>query len=342
VKKLNFSYLMNRVKKYLLHLVLLFGCICPVLASEWSHGSSFDTRLVTEKGFEVGGVKVWNDLENLYVSVSTQNGFELHGSQMAFGSSLESIPQVPKGGADTNDFPFQEKHLWKRTPINHVYRINLADSGLEEGQKLFFAVHASVKFRKTGNNGSSHMDSGLESAWAEGFLFPGQDADSYFTWTVQPSVLLPDDPITLVIWAAFESYIDSWLSNVPDGLEITNQRYNGWCVDIPHHINQGVPYEAKVYSSYGELSGRMQSDHWDEVNYIVNHKRGGRDDIQAAIWYFIGGGGFPTSNEGQAMVNEALVHGEGFVPTLQQTLVLVVDAGDDVQLTIIELQPEAR
>jgi hypothetical protein len=60
--------------------------------------------------------------------------------------------------------------------------------------------------------------------------------------------------------------------------------------------------------------------------------------VQEAIWYFIGGGGVPSTDDGRAMVNDALTNGEGFVPTLEQTIVLILNAGDEVQLTVIELK----
>lgn len=82
----------------------------------------------------------------------------------------------------------------------------------------------------------------------------------------------------------------------------------------------------------------LKDDDWDMVNYILNHKQGSVTDVQEAIWYFIDGGGMPSTSEGQAMVNEALMYGEGFVPGPGQVIAVICDAGEEEQITFIEVK----
>jgi hypothetical protein len=75
------------------------------------------------------------------------------------------------------------------------------------------------------------------------------------------------------------------------------------------------------------------------VNYIINHKQGTVNDIQAAIWYFVNGGFMPSTPAGQAMVNDALANGEGFYPGTGGMLAVLCLLGNRVQLTFVEIDP---
>ena len=46
----------------------------------------------------------------------------------------------------------------------------------------------------------------------------------------------------------------------------------------------------------------------------------------------------PQLVKGQAMVNEALMYGEGFVPGPGQVIAVICDAGEEKQITFIEVK----
>jgi len=84
------------------------------------------------------------------------------------------------------------------------------------------------------------------------------------------------------------------------------------------------------------------------VNYILNHKQGGRTDIQAAIWYFFKmqaptpgyytGLYYPPSADTAAMVADALANGVGYVPGPGGILAVICDPSPEAtQITIIEI-----
>jgi len=155
----------------------------------------------------------------------------------------------------------------------------------------------------------------------------------------QPMLRLPEEPVTMVIYNGTVSYFSTVLSDVPPGYDVTNGTYLGWCVREFVLIETGVEYNVTLYSSYDpNMPDEFKDDDWDMVNYILNHKQGYVMDIQEAIWYFVDGGSMPSNSAGQAMVNDALMHGEGFVPGPGQVIAVICDTSDEEQLTIIEVK----
>lgn len=161
--------------------------------------------------------------------------------------------------------------------------------------------------------------------------------------TVPP---LSQQAATIVVQEAFPtSYVRITLANLPPGFTVTNGVYLGWCVEYLAQLNAGTTYNVTLYDSYGPLPSRLQSTNWDLVNYIINHKQGDADDVQTAIWNFIGGPVstnnaryFPPSAAALAIISDALANGEGFVPTqFGQVSAVIVDPGAGVQILIAEV-----
>lgn len=106
--------------------------------------------------------------------------------------------------------------------------------------------------------------------------------------------------------------------------------FTGWCIDRAHSMYSGQPYEVQLYSCYDPaLPEFAQSDNYDLLSYLItqrntNHQYpwnenwgtlAGRIAFQDAVWYFMGGGGMPGEGSlGYRIVQDALAHGEGFVP----------------------------
>jgi len=152
-----------------------------------------------------------------------------------------------------------------------------------------------------------------------------------------PSINLPSGEVSLTIqWPSSECYYYVWLSDVPSGYHVSNGRYLGWCVDEYHVIVPGETYRAKMYSTYDPDNPHPDED-WDMVNYILNHKQEPWEDVQDAIWFFVDGGRWPSNPAGQAMVNDALANGEGFVPGPGQTLAVILYIDGYTQIPIIEV-----
>lgn len=142
-----------------------------------------------------------------------------------------------------------------------------------------------------------------------------------------PVINLPPGEVTVTtgntVWTC-HSYFDVTLSNVPPGYDVKNGLYWAWCCDEDTYIDLNTPYQARLYSSY-DPNNPFPDEDWDKVNYILNHKKGTCQDVQAAIWYFINHGGYPSSDPAKNMVKDANANGEGFVPVPCNVVAVVVD-----------------
>jgi len=156
---------------------------------------------------------------------------------------------------------------------------------------------------------------------------------------LNPPIYLPSTYVSMEVTNLNDLYCfyRLKLSDVPTGYNISNGSYLGWCgdeyADIPR---TGVVYTVRMYSSCDPANPR-QNAAWDKINYILNHKKGDKCEIQAAIWSFFAEGDQPSSPDGQAMVNEANAKGDGFVPTYGQVVGVILIPTVSVQIAIIEV-----
>jgi hypothetical protein len=181
-----------------------------------------------------------------------------------------------------------------------------------------------------------------ETCWAGDHNFPCRDLSKYFCCRRKKILSLPPDSVTMVPSTSANSYFQATLSNVATGYDVTNGTYTAWCVDGYDYIYFDHTYHPTLMSSYDDnLPTYAQSPDWDKINYIINHKQGTADDIQAAILYFKGGGDMPTSAYGIAMVDSALANGQDFYPGHGDMLAVLclIPVDQYVQLTFIEVDP---
>ena len=157
------------------------------------------------------------------------------------------------------------------------------------------------------------------------------------------NVRLPADYVIMNARYGPNSWFDMKLSEVPDGFLITNGNYLGWCIQQSIYMTQKVNHTVMLYSSYdSEMPDNYKNDNWDKVNYIINHKTGGRSSVQEAIWYFIENKAYPTDVDAQKMIDDADLNGDGFIPGPGQVIAIVVEGIPSIQRTFLELNlPES-
>jgi hypothetical protein len=179
-------------------------------------------------------------------------------------------------------------------------------------------------------------------------------------YAVSCSLNLPDQEVVLTPTYTFpipgaESFFVSTLSGVPNGYDVTNGDYLGWCIDLTH---DGIPVgsmNVKLISSCNIPAMYMgevwATENWNKVNYILNHKpeivnNGDILDIQMAIWNFVDnipgeGDNDPyhdPSPDCLALISAANSFGATYVPEVGQVVAVICYTEIDTQLTIIEVE----
>jgi hypothetical protein len=175
--------------------------------------------------------------------------------------------------------------------------------------------------------------------------------------TVYPNkvVNLPDFSVNMVVahpWHVPPSYLKTTISGtghtgLNDDYNVWDGDWVGWCVDETYHITPGKTYTVKLWSTYdGDMP--WPNPNWMYVNYIINNKPATYtwQEMQSAMWYFVDGGAYPSDPDAQAIVDDAIANGYGFVPKENQwcaVLCQIIDPATgaelNVQRTFIEVDP---
>jgi len=152
-----------------------------------------------------------------------------------------------------------------------------------------------------------------------------------------PTIRLPADLITMMAIYGQTSYFDITLSDIPSGFDVNNGTYHGWCVQETIKMTQHVNHTVLLYSCYDpSLPLEYHNNHWDKINYILNHKQGNAMSIQHAIWYYTDNKDCFGDPDASAMISNAEQHGAGFIPTSGELLAIPIQGIPAIQLTFLE------
>ncbi len=160
---------MKKVANLVVLSALLF--VLPTTAFAHTARDPFVTDLIAGRHIDVGEVLVWNDSDHLYVKYTTSKHWCLTETHLHVATSLKGIPQTKKG----NPIPgkFEYKSYLNPCAEELLYKIPL-DPHWECDTVLYVAAQAVVR-----------KGCRSESAWGEGYDFPGKNWAMYFTYGVQ-------------------------------------------------------------------------------------------------------------------------------------------------------------
>lgn len=137
-------------------------------------GEELVVTLWAGQHIDVGHVTVFNDADDLYIRIETTGGWSLTETHVGIATNLEEIPQTGSGNPQVGHFDLAAEH---DPPVSYYeYHVNYA---YEPGQELFLAVHAAVVLMDDGGNPIQE-----ETAWADGYDFPGNNWATYFNFTI--------------------------------------------------------------------------------------------------------------------------------------------------------------
>ena len=292
-----------------------------------------DRTLFAGQTMDVGNVHIWNADGLLYVEYSLDGDPEdvRFAETHLYVGEYEACPLNNSENPKIGHFPYAGEV---------TYEIPYANLNADEDGNFIVAAHAVVEFY-----------TGTPMSWDE-FAATIPTTAKYFM--VPPAGGPPPTNEAYFWYATIGSetcgnFMDEW-----DG------EYAGWCIDALASIMPNTCYESYLYSSYPpygpEVLAMIEApENLDNVNWLINQNFFGVDpgytmgDIQVAIWELLNPltgplviGGDPdnvgewTEAYAQALVDMALVDGEGFSPNCSGDLIgVIVDPAGEIQPALI-------
>ena len=155
----------------------------------------------------------------------------------------------------------------------------------------------------------------------------------------EPTVQLPKGLVTMRAEYGANSWFVMNISDVPEGYDVIDGQYYGWCAQENIYMNRGIDNSVYLYSSYDpNMPQNFSNANWSKINYIINHKQGNRTNIQNAIWYYVDSMNLPSDDSNAlAMINDSKANGSGFVPRAGETIAILVDGVNSIQRSFLEL-----
>lgn len=284
-------------------------------------GPGNTTDFIAGQFYDVGDVEVTNTGTELIVHITLSGSWVMTATHLYVGTT------IPKSTAP-GSFPYKALDLPLVT--EYTYTVPLT---WDCGSELYLAVHGNVQ-KQTPFGWLTH------TAWGKGPIKFKKGWGWFMNYEIEPVCQLPADATSFRIRYPNSptAFFRTRFFDVPPGLTIQNEvDYSGWCVDLFHNIPPPRLHTGRLWSTYDNaLPAHLLDDDWDLVNYLLNNRQGAVEEVQEALWYFVGGGGYPYSTVAQEMVEDALANGEGFVPGPGEKIAIVVDPVQDIQITIIE------
>lgn len=155
----------------------------------------------------------------------------------------------------------------------------------------------------------------------------------------EPDIKLPKNSVTMNAEYHNHSWFIMTITEVPEGYDIVDGKYWGWCAQVDVLMSRGVNHGVNLFSSYDpDMPQNFKSDNWDKINYIINHDDSySKESIQNAIWYYIDGLAYPSDPDAKALINDTDENGEGFIPQPGDTIAILIEGVESIQRSFLEL-----
>jgi hypothetical protein len=160
-----------------------------------------------------------------------------------------------------------------------------------------------------------------------------------------PTAKIPDSPVHMFIRPGLNSRFELFFIDVRYGYDLVDfEFYKAWCLVKSKPIRRNAIHKIRLYNCYDpNLPPELRSMEWNQINYVVNHKKGSKEAIQQAIWHFAGSEKQTTfSVEAAQLIEEANLKGKDYKPAEGEFLAVICKPDDKKQPVFIEYKiPEA-
>ena len=128
---------------------------------------------------------------------------------------------------------------------------------------------------------------------------------------------IPKFPVEMYVREGTRSRFELFFLNVKYGYDLQDfQFYNAWCLKKGAPLPGGTVHDIRLYNSADpNIPPEFKRMKWNQINYLINHKTGSKEDIQEAIWELANSPGpRKMSPAAVRLVREANRKGRDFKP----------------------------
>jgi hypothetical protein len=141
-----------------------------------------------------------------------------------------------------------------------------------------------------------------------------------------PSVKIPDSPVPMFIRQGPNSRFESFFIDVRYGYDLVDfEFYKAWCLAKGKPIRRNAIHKIRLYKCYDpDIPPEFRRMGWNQINYIINHKSGSKEDVQQAIWHFTDSEKpMSLGREASQLVEEANLKGKDYKPADGELMAIV-------------------
>ena len=169
-------------------------------------------------------------------------------------------------------------------------------------------------------------------------IYPG-DLISAVATPGPPSAQIPDSPVPMFIRQGPNSRFELFFIDVRNGHDLEDfEFYKAWCLAKGKPIRRNAIHKIKLYKCYDpDIPLEFRGMGWNQINYIINHKSGSKEDVQQAIWYFTDSEKpISLGKEASQLAEEANLKGKDYKPADGELIAIICRPDKKKQPVFIE------
>lgn len=157
---------------------------------------------------------------------------------------------------------------------------------------------------------------------------------------------IPKFPVEMFVRRGTSSRFELFFLNVKYGYDLQDfQFYKAWCLDKGAPLPGGTVHNVRLYnSSDPNMPPSFKRLQWRQINYVINHKVGSKEDVQEAIWHLSKDRGHgKMSAKAVRMIHEASLKGKDYNPAAGDLVAILCQSVGNQQPVFIEYKlPQRR
>lgn len=155
---------------------------------------------------------------------------------------------------------------------------------------------------------------------------------------------IPKFPVEMFVREGKTSHFELFFLNVKYGYDLRDfEFYKAWCLRKGAPLPGHTVHTVRLFCSFDpKLPPEFKRMRWHRINYLINHAKGSRKDMQLAIWRLAGCCSTMQLTPGaRRLLREAELKGKGYKPGAGDLLAIVLQPLTREQPLFIEYKVPA-